>query len=572
MIQTGSMNVASYALFSHPLGACEQGPEVSWRGWFYVRFLPALVRAHHACFPSWELRIHHDSSILNRYYGDVLLRLADEGLVRLVPLPKPAKICEGMLWRMMPAWDPYVDAFITRDIDSLPTPRDRVMVDEWLESGADVHVIHDSQSHTGLMGGMCGYRAKPLRDRLGMDGWNDLLKVQAGLEAHGYDQILLNQLAPKLEPIFTHSVKAASISRGARPVASHQACPSFFPETRAWTANILGSHVGAPVNPAHPVEFYDGPGFSSPVHDRILEVEADLDAIVGESEPERVRPMKRAIVSCSLNTDYSFFLPMLAVLWRRTGFTPTFFLVGTPEEWNQGAHGVAALEARKRGAELWFVPHVEERRDSTVAQVCRLGACTLPESVFPNDAWAITTDADMWPLRPEFFDQPPNMLTIWYANAYLGEDKPHYPLCYIGATGELWRHLVVAPEMRMFLGMIFSELAPGADAWESWIFDEYWISKRIADYEAGGGAVRKIDRRGGPPIDRLDRSEWPRGRALEMMAAKNASDAHMCRPGQHPDNWPSDTRTLFLGLVPGAEAWVDRYFDAYMAAGGGVRL
>ena len=63
----------------------------------------------------------------------------------------------GMFWRFMPAADSSVDRFVVRDVDSRLNARDRIAVEEWIESKLPVHILRDHVNHCIVMnGGMWG--------------------------------------------------------------------------------------------------------------------------------------------------------------------------------------------------------------------------------------------------------------------------------------------------------------------------------------------------------------------------------------------------------------------------------
>jgi hypothetical protein len=72
----------------------------------------------------------------------------------------------GLYWRFNPMFDDAeVERFIVRDLDSKFTEREKNMVDEWVESGKDFHLIRDNRSHNvSMMGGMWGARAGVVPD------------------------------------------------------------------------------------------------------------------------------------------------------------------------------------------------------------------------------------------------------------------------------------------------------------------------------------------------------------------------------------------------------------------------
>lgn len=165
----------------------------------YAQYLGAFVRAHLTLFPQnedWELRVHVDEYNAGGFLG----ALEKKGLIRLVRC-ESAPLTKAMLWRMKPVFDETVDYVFCRDIDALPTPRDRACCERFMESGLDVHAIHDSTSHDGLMGGMGGYNCESFREQIqqaGIHSWDDLVvfgkKTDEEYAKHGTDQDVLNAL------------------------------------------------------------------------------------------------------------------------------------------------------------------------------------------------------------------------------------------------------------------------------------------------------------------------------------------------------------------------------------------
>lgn len=179
-------------------------------------FVTNYVLAHHALFSGWELRIHHDEHLFSTNGGDVLCGLERRGLVRLVYVPsRPGQgKTERMLHRLMPAWDVGVEYVVCRDVDSLPTWRDRCAVEEWVQSGLDVHTVLDSCSHMGVMGGLCAFRAERLREAY--PSYEAFMvaagRTDADWAVHGMDQLWLNE-ATKTMSVFEHCLPAESDPR-----------------------------------------------------------------------------------------------------------------------------------------------------------------------------------------------------------------------------------------------------------------------------------------------------------------------------------------------------------------------
>jgi len=63
----------------------------------------------------------------------------------------------GMFWRFLAADDPTVDVMISRDTDSRVSIREKIAVEDWLNSNKDFHIIRDHPHHLiEILGGMWG--------------------------------------------------------------------------------------------------------------------------------------------------------------------------------------------------------------------------------------------------------------------------------------------------------------------------------------------------------------------------------------------------------------------------------
>lgn len=198
------INVHSIAFFRSDSSGYESPRAGTSQGIFFLNFIELTVKAHFAAFKGWELWIYHDERVKDFPCWPYLDRLGRAGIAKLIPTGPAKTLCGSMLWRMLPMLDRKVDYFICRDVDSLPMHRDRVMVEEFIKSGAAVHAILDSESHCGpLMGGMVGFHAPSLREAFPtVASHEDLLGLNRGLtyDVHGDDQRFLNSVVwPKLQ-------------------------------------------------------------------------------------------------------------------------------------------------------------------------------------------------------------------------------------------------------------------------------------------------------------------------------------------------------------------------------------
>lgn len=71
----------------------------------------------------------------------------------------------GAFNRFLPAAEEGIDYYISRDTDSRLSPREKIAVDAWIESGKDFHIMRDHPYHgTAIMAGMWGIKGGILKD------------------------------------------------------------------------------------------------------------------------------------------------------------------------------------------------------------------------------------------------------------------------------------------------------------------------------------------------------------------------------------------------------------------------
>ena len=124
----------------------------------FLQMFAITHRAYRYIYPDWEVVLHTDNETLAKH-GEYLTALPE----LTIKLHNKTQLCKAMLWRITSVKE--YDVTICRDIDGLPTLRERQAVEYWLRSGKAAHGITDSISHNiPLMGGMCGFRKNTFND------------------------------------------------------------------------------------------------------------------------------------------------------------------------------------------------------------------------------------------------------------------------------------------------------------------------------------------------------------------------------------------------------------------------
>lgn len=119
----------------------------------YRTGLFACVESAKAHYADWFVLVYCDRDNYNQLAG------IDLPSTRLILHQENSRGLEGASWRLFAATLPDAEVVIFRDIDSILTARDRQVVDEWLASPFDVHIIRDHPYHRApIMAGMFGVR------------------------------------------------------------------------------------------------------------------------------------------------------------------------------------------------------------------------------------------------------------------------------------------------------------------------------------------------------------------------------------------------------------------------------
>jgi hypothetical protein len=236
------MKVVSYSLF----GGHRFNEDEKFIFDKYVLGAYFNARMNRLIYPGWKMVIYVDEVTLNNnlYYDyiDGLVKLFD---IAFVPF-KCTTLCQGMIQRMDPIFNPTISHVICRDLDSLTTYREAQCVQEWVGSDFGYHAINDNPSHSGLMGGMIGI--KPDRFKLDFPQYDSLESFigSSNLEKHGSDQDLINS---KLSNKINHNLLMHS-NLYLKPIIDGI-------DPKLWESNLCISFIGSPgVNEMETLRFF----------------------------------------------------------------------------------------------------------------------------------------------------------------------------------------------------------------------------------------------------------------------------------------------------------------------------
>jgi len=398
-----------------------------------------------------------DDELDEGLYGHELRALAADGLCRIIECGTATTLNEAMLWRLKPLWDSDVEVTLCRDLDSLPTFRDRMCVEGWLpiEKYAIIG-INDSVSHTApLMGGMCGFR-RWVKDAIGIPTWEAFIERAKQMTCWATP----NSDQNVLENLIWRMVGGRRYVRVLNEDAGGNQGRRWYDED----CHYDDDRHAAPFPDDHLMPHLGASGFDAPaaleywkecgdqdIEWRIQTAEglsgaAPMEAVSPATDEAR-EPVRRVILGCDRNLNYATTLPMTCAIWKhRIGYTPSVFLIGTKDEWAADPRLARVVGGcSEAGAEICWIGNVEcwakEFKRSTFAQVVRLMACAYP---WPENDYLLTADAEMWGLNVPYFNRAIDIekFDLYSPDCYAHEEKHRETMNYLGGTVRMWRKLM----------------------------------------------------------------------------------------------------------------------------------
>ena len=96
--------------------------------------------------------------------------------------------CKPMMWRFKAIDDPDVEVMMCRDTDTRILLREKLAVDQWLNSNKLFHIMRDHPDHNfKILGGMFGTKKIPI-----INNWNSLMSNIIQISEKSYDQDFLS--------------------------------------------------------------------------------------------------------------------------------------------------------------------------------------------------------------------------------------------------------------------------------------------------------------------------------------------------------------------------------------------
>lgn len=157
----------------------------------YTANIEKVIKSYHEILPGWKCRVYVAKDV-NSKYVDLLTGNGCEVII----MENIGVDARYTTWRFL-AIEEGAEAVIIRDLDSLPTPREKIMIEQWLASDKDFHIIRDHIRHNALvMAGMWGIKKNDISIK--KETQKHLLTNN-----YGVDQVFLQMM---IYPRFKNSV------------------------------------------------------------------------------------------------------------------------------------------------------------------------------------------------------------------------------------------------------------------------------------------------------------------------------------------------------------------------------
>lgn len=140
-------------------------------------------------YPNWQMLVYHDNSVPKE-----TLHVLEDLNVKLFNVDGHT---HGMFWRFFASDIPDCEYVIFRDSDSRLSIREKMAVDEWIESRKTIHVMRDHPAHQipygnntlGILGGMWGIKGNTIPMKQSIENFS-----KNKIMGYGIDQTFLKTI------------------------------------------------------------------------------------------------------------------------------------------------------------------------------------------------------------------------------------------------------------------------------------------------------------------------------------------------------------------------------------------
>jgi hypothetical protein len=224
-----------------------------------------------------------------------------------------------------------------------------------------------------------------------------------------------------------------------------------------------------------------------------------------------------ALISCDTNPDYLFLTPIVAKSWELQGFEVEVCIVSdqTPIE---------AGDLIRKYADV-SVTHVYSKAEG-MNKTLKVQCYRMYRAMKHLDRYVILTDADMF-IGSSFLYRDFDKVNVFGHDL---TDRNHVPICYVGATGNKWGHIMGTGGMNEDIDA-YCDLTTKEKAWGC---DQDILTAKLKEY--GFKNINFIDRGTDPNNLNLPLGRWDRYAGFRQPKVQ-VHDVHLPRDPFSDDNF-----------------------------------
>ena len=266
-----------------------------------------------------------------------------------------------------------------------------------------------------------------------------------------------------------------------------------------------------------------------------------------KNETFRIKSKKYALMSATLDDNYTFNIPVVVHAWRRINIEPIVLIIKDDNQFINKENSSSSEIIKYLNLLNVQTLYIQANRNFSIviSQVIRMFIGIFPDDILLDDDFIMTTDSDLAPLNPSYYNVDMNRtettITVWNAfccGSFEHADKKMYrmfPMGHIGMTKKNWRNAIELNKMnytldgdsvlKMLLKMYGKDFKQDeAKGGFSWYADQRLISAYVNLYAENNN--KTLDLRGYSGI-RLDRGNTEAGWNWSLANKDKLTDAHL---------------------------------------------
>lgn len=227
------MKLISYSLFG--INNFNENNLFEFRS--YVRGFYFNCRMNNLIYPDFRTHLEVSNDVYIKYQN-LFDWLVNNNNLSLSVVNQNDPLCKAMLWRMKPIFYQHITYVFCRDTDAITTYREAKAVQCFIEStNYSFHALLDNKAHSGLMGGMVGFKTNELKAICNWKTWDEMVNsFKTDYNNRGSDQFFLNSvILPKIkDKLLFHNLTDKDFVYTLPMV-----------DKKLWESNLVCRHIGS---------------------------------------------------------------------------------------------------------------------------------------------------------------------------------------------------------------------------------------------------------------------------------------------------------------------------------------